>query len=248
MAMSTPEEAAPLLVVSAHPGDFVWRAGGAIALAAATGERAVVACLSFGERGESAQLWASGADLAEVKRVRRDEAERAAAILGAEVRFYDAGDYPLIETPALLDALVALYRDVRPSVVLTHGPGDPYNGDHPAASAIALRARQMGQAPGVPGPGSVIGAPPVFFFEPHQPEVSGFRPDVLLDVSAVWERKRAAMEVYETQRHLWTYYTDLGRRRGVQLARNSGPNLGAVADGYAEAYQRLFPQVVRRLA
>jgi 4-oxalomesaconate hydratase len=99
----------------------------------------------------------------------------------------------------------------------------------------------------VPGPGGVIGAPPVFFFEPHQPEVSGFRPDVLLDISSVWERKRAAMEVYVTQQHLWQYYSDLGRRRGVQLARNSGPNLGRIVDGHAEAYQRLFPQVVRRL-
>ena len=207
----------------------------------------VVACLSYGERGESAQLWLKGADLAEVKRMRHEEAQRAAAVLGAEIRFLDAGDYPLMETAGLLDALVAIYREVQPSVVLTHGPGDPYNGDHPAAGAIALRARQLAQAIGVPGPGDVIGAPPVFFFEPHQPEVSGFRPDVLLDITSAWERKRAAMEVYVTQQHLWEYYTDLGRRRGVQLARNSGPNLGTVVDGYAEAYQRLFPQVVRRL-
>ena len=247
MAMSIPEQPSPLLVVSAHPGDFVWRAGGAIALSVAAGQRAVVACLSYGERGESAQLWLKGADLAEVKRIRHDEAQRAAAELGAEVRFLDAGDYPLTETPALLDALVAIHREVQPAVVLTHGPGDPYNGDHPAAGAIALRARQLAQAIGVPGPGDVIGAPPVFFFEPHQPEVSGFRPDVLLDISDVWDRKRAAMEVYVTQRHLWEYYTDLGRRRSVQLARNSGPNLGKVVEGYAEAYQRLFPQVVRRL-
>lgn len=245
--METIDPDFPLLVVSAHPGDFVWRAGGAIALSAEAGKRTVVACLSYGERGESAQLWSTGADLAEVKRVRHEEAVRAAAELGAEIRFYDAGDYPLVETADLLDALVGLYREVQPGIVLTHGPGDPYNGDHPAAGAIALRARQMAQAVGVPGPGQVIGAPPVFFFEPHQPEVSGFRPDVLLDVSRVWDRKRAAMEVYVTQRHLWEYYSDLGRRRGVQLARNSGPNLGRIVDGHAEAYQRLFPQVVDRL-
>lgn len=47
----------PLLVVSAHAGDFVWRASGAIALAAARGDRVKVVCLSYGERGESARAW-----------------------------------------------------------------------------------------------------------------------------------------------------------------------------------------------
>ena len=44
------------LVVSAHSADFVWRAGGAIALYASRGWRVKIVCLSFGERGESAKL------------------------------------------------------------------------------------------------------------------------------------------------------------------------------------------------
>ena len=61
------------LAVTAHPGDFVWRAGGALALAVSRGERAVIACLSFGERGESASQWFAGKTLDEVKAVRRAE-------------------------------------------------------------------------------------------------------------------------------------------------------------------------------
>ena len=109
-----------LLVVSAHAGDFVWRAGGAIALAAARGDRATVVCLSYGERGESARAWREGHTLDEIKVLRRREAEGAAAALGAEVRFLDAGDYPLIESPELTDRLVHLYRELAPTVVLTH--------------------------------------------------------------------------------------------------------------------------------
>ncbi|MFW6090646.1 MAG: PIG-L deacetylase family protein, partial [Actinomycetota bacterium] len=51
--MSTPS-AVPTrstLVITAHAGDFVWRAGGAIALAASRGENVTIACLTFGERG-----------------------------------------------------------------------------------------------------------------------------------------------------------------------------------------------------
>jgi 4-hydroxy-4-methyl-2-oxoglutarate aldolase len=46
-------------VVSAHSADFVWRAGGAIALYAQRGWRVKVVCLSFGERGESQKLLAT---------------------------------------------------------------------------------------------------------------------------------------------------------------------------------------------
>src|SRR5690606_29327555 len=71
------------LVVSAHAADFVWRCGGAIALHAQKGFEVTVVCLSFGERGESAKLWKHpGMTLDEVKRVRRAEAENAAAALG----------------------------------------------------------------------------------------------------------------------------------------------------------------------
>src|SRR5262245_56497360 len=215
-----------VLVISAHAGDFVWRAAGAVALATARGERATVVCLSYGERGESARAWQDGRGLEEIKAMRRAEAQAAADVLGAEVRFFDAGDYPLPETRQLVDALVRVYREVEPTVVLTHPPADPYNGDHPAASRMALQARVLAQAIGYDAPGEPLGAPPVFFFEPHQPEQCDFKPDVLLDITAVFDRKRKAMECLPAQQHMWDYYTDLAKRRGVQLKRNAGPNLG----------------------
>ncbi|MFB7715108.1 PIG-L deacetylase family protein [Streptomyces sp. NPDC056105] len=235
------------LVVTAHAGDFVWRAGGAIALAASRGEKVTVACLTFGERGESAKAWREGRKLEEIKAIRRDEAERAAAALGAEVCFFDAGDYPLLATPELTDRLVEVYRTTQPDVVLTHPAEDPYNGDHPAAHRMALDARVLAQAIGYPSPGEIIGAPPVFFFEPHQPEMSGFKPEVLLDITEVWETKRQAMECLGAQQHLWDYYTDLAVRRGVQLKRNAGPNLGLAHRTMAEAFMRPYPQIAKEL-
>ncbi|MFF4514141.1 PIG-L deacetylase family protein [Streptomyces mirabilis] len=235
------------LVITAHAGDFVWRAGGAIALAASRGEKVTIACLTYGERGESAKAWREGNPLAEIKEIRRAEAEAAASTLGARVRFLDAGDYPLLVTQELTDQLVRIYRDTQPDVVLTHPLDDPYNGDHPAAARMALDARVLAQAIGYPSEGEIIGAPPVFFFEPHQPEMCGFRPEVLLDITPVWETKRKAMECLAAQQHLWDYYTDLGKRRGVQLKRNAGPNLGLPHATYGEAYMRPYPQVTEEL-
>ncbi|WP_370949415.1 PIG-L deacetylase family protein [Amycolatopsis sp. cg5] len=237
-----------LLVISAHAGDFVWRAGGAIALATSRGDRAKVLCLTYGERGESAKAWRAGKTLDEIKAIRRAEATDAAAALGAEIEFLDAGDYPLVESPELVDRIVRVYRETEPTVVLTHPQADPYNGDHPAASRMALQARVLAQAVGYDAPGDPLGAPPVFFFEPHQPEQCDFKPDVLLDITPVFEIKRKAMECLPAQQHMWEYYTDLAKRRGVQLKRNAGPNLGLPHATMGEAYVRLYPQVTEVLA
>ena len=92
-------EVPTVLVFSAHAADFVWRAGGAIALYASRGYRVRILCLSFGERGESQGAWKEpGMTIERVKEIRRAESQRAAEILGAEIRFFDSGDYPLRPT------------------------------------------------------------------------------------------------------------------------------------------------------
>src|SRR4051812_28245995 len=106
------------IIVSAHSADFVWRAGGAIALHVARGYHVRVVCLSYGERGESAKLWRQpGMTEETVKRERKKEAEAAAAILGCEVAFLDCGDYPLRPDADLVFKLVDHFRELQPSFV-----------------------------------------------------------------------------------------------------------------------------------
>jgi 4-oxalomesaconate hydratase len=214
-------------------------------LHAARGFKVRILCLSFGERGESQFAWKTGGvSLAEVKRQRRDEAERAAAILGADIEFFDAGDYPLRATPAMLDRAVDVFHETNPAFVLTHSLEDPYNVDHPEAARFAQEARIVAQAAGhKPDPARAYTAPPLFLFEPHQPEQSNFKPTIILNIDAVWEIKRKAFEVMAAQKHLWEYYTRVALNRGVQGGRNSGR-----AMTYGEAYQRLFPEALESLA
>src|SRR5215471_15136268 len=104
-----------IVVVSAHAADFVWRAGGAIALYAQRGYRVRILCLSFGERGESERLWRQpGMTLDCVKTSRRAESEKAAAILGAEIRFFDSGDYPLRPAEQTVREIVTEFRTHQP--------------------------------------------------------------------------------------------------------------------------------------
>ncbi|MFV0302985.1 MAG: PIG-L deacetylase family protein, partial [Paracoccus sp. (in: a-proteobacteria)] len=142
-------DAAPktALVISAHAADFVWRCGGAIALHAEMGYQVTVACLSFGERGESARLWKEGKSLQEVKDIRRAEAEAAAQALGVHhLECFDLGDYPLHLERDDKFRLVDLIRKVQPKFMLSHSQYDPYNTDHMYMTQIALECRMIAQA------------------------------------------------------------------------------------------------------
>lgn len=227
------------LVVSAHSADFVWRAGGAIALYASRGYRVIIVCLSFGERGESAKLWKQkGYTLEKVKAERKAEADEAAKILGGETVFFDLGDYPMRVPDEALYRLVDIYREHHPEFVLSHSLHDPYNFDHPLAAHVAQEARIIAQAWGHNPGENVLGAPGVFLFEPHQPEQCGWMPQVILDITEVWEKKLEAIQAMAGQEHLWEYYTRVALQRGVQGKRNSGRQMT-----YGEAYQRIFPLV-----
>src|SRR5262249_7489432 len=105
---------------------FVWRAGGAIALHAKRGYRVKIVCMSFGERGESQFAWKEpGATLQKVKAGRKDEAERAAKLLGAEIEFFDCGDYPLKLNEEHFDRMYDTNGALTPAFVQPPRPKDP---------------------------------------------------------------------------------------------------------------------------
>lgn len=236
------------LVISAHAADFVWRCGGAIALHQEKGYDVTVACLSYGERGESARLWKEGKSLDEVKSIRKSEAEASAKALGvSDIRFLDMGDYPLRFTEEAENKVVDIIREVQPKFMFSHSKWDPYNTDHMKTTEFALTCRMIAQAWGHNPGEKVLGAPQLYLFEPHQTEQMGWKPDVFLDISEVWEKKRAAIECMQGQEHLWDYYTNVAENRGNHFRRNSGGMAGGRPARYAEGFQTVYPTTVDEL-
>ena len=233
-----------LLVVGAHAADFVWRAAGTIALISAQGGSATVVALSYGERGESGELWKEpGQTVENVKRTRHEEAVAAAAAVGATFRCLDLGDYPLAISDVAMGQLVALLEELQPHVVLTHTPVDPFNPDHPVACQAVQRARLLASGAGVASAFKRIIPPNLYYFEPHQPELSEFIPNTFVDITPVMDRKVRAMQAMHAQSYLQSYYTELASRRGNHARRISG-----MEDvKYAEALQRTLPWVVKSL-
>ncbi len=237
------------LVISAHAADFVWRAGGAIAQHQAKGYEVTVVCLSFGERGESAKLWKQGnMTLEKVKTARRIEAENAAAALDVhDIQFFDLGDYPLVLERDDKFRLVDVIRAIQPNFMMSHSQYDPYNTDHMYTTDIAMECRMIAQAWGHNPGQQVLGAPQLYLFEPHQSEQMGWKPNVFLNISDVWEKKRAAIECMQGQEHLWNFYTNVAENRGNHFRRNSGGQAGGTPAKYAEGFQAIYPQTVDEL-
>ena len=233
-----------LLVIGAHSADFVWRAGGTIALVTAQGGSSLVIALSYGERGESGELWKEpDQTLENVKRIRHEQASAAANILGAEFRCLDLGDYPLLISDASMEQIADLFREIEPHIVLTHTPLDPFNPDHPVASQAVQKARLLASGAGVASAIKSITPPDLYYFEPHQPELCEFNPNTFVDITPVMEQKIKAMETMQAQSYLRGYYTELASRRGNHARRISG--MSEVK--FAEALQRTLPWVVKSL-
>ena len=230
------------LVITAHPGDFVWRAGGAIALhrqARLPGQDRLPLIWRSAARANSPGK-STGATLEKVKAGRRDEAERAAKLLGAEIEFFDCGDYPLKLNDTHFDRMVDIYRELNPAFVLTHALEDPYNFDHPNAAHFAQETARRGAGHGSQARCQIqiFGAARVPVRAAPAGNVRNYKPNLILKIDEVWEQKYRAFQILAAQKHLWAYYERVALNRGIQGSRNTG-----VPMTYGEAYQRLFPTV-----
>ncbi|MBU6497279.1 MAG: PIG-L domain-containing protein, partial [Rhodospirillales bacterium] len=87
----------------------------------------------------------------------------------------------------------------------------------------------------------------LYLFEPHQTEQMGWKPDVFLDITEVWDKKLAAIRCMEGQEHLWHYYTNLAENRANHFKRNSGGQSGGRNAKFAEGFQSMFPRTVDEL-
>ena len=233
-----------ILVFSAHSADYCARAGGTIVKHIRAGAEVRVVALSYGERSESAGLYANGAkpSLEEVKAIRHADASRAAEVLGAEIRFLDWGDYSFDFSQNRAKLLAEEIRSYRPSAILTqHGP-DPISPDHEVTWRLVQRAAIMAQAHGLESDYPRAEPAPIFLFEATNPlvELEGFCPDFYVDITDVWEVKLKAVQEYAVaQAFLIPRYTDVAKRRALQARFLTGCDDVL----YAEAFARTTPWV-----
>jgi bacillithiol biosynthesis deacetylase BshB1 len=179
-----------VLAIGAHPDDVELGCGGTVAKLARSGRRVGILHLTAGETGTRGSA-----------EERRREAERAAAALGAvALDFLDCGDGALRSGVAEEDALIALLRRRRPELVLGPTPADRHP-DHGRAHRLVTDACfYAGLARrGARGKSDETPHRPAALFAYMQHDL--FAPAFVVDVTADWPAKMAALDAYASQLH-----------------------------------------------
>lgn len=230
-----------VLVIGSHALDFLWRAGGTIAAYTQKGWPVRIINLTYGERGESDSLWEKNPGITEeeVKQIRREEATKAAGILGAEIEFWDWGDHPLHISDEQVLEIAKVIKEYRPKIILTQFSNDTLNHDHPVTLQAVLRAVRCARVAGVFPEYPRIPLPDIFMYDPSQPEFFGFKPDTFIDITDVIDTKVKAMSVAGAQEYLISTYQARAAYRGTNARMFNGD--GKVK--YAEAFVRFSPYV-----
>lgn len=209
------------IVVAAHPDDAEAQMGGTLAKLTANGQRILLIDLSDGEPTEFA-----------VRGVRARQAAEAARILGVERICLGLQDRLIVDTPAVRLEVARLIRVHRPRWV--YGTSDAcVHPDHVAAASIVRAAvflARLDQWDQVPGGERLAdhGAWKVdrLFFPHCKMEPAWLDASFAVDVSGVYDRKRAALRAYESVfeqgNHLLALYEAedqyFGRLAGVRYA------------------------------
>ncbi|HWA61308.1 MAG TPA: PIG-L family deacetylase [Caulobacteraceae bacterium] len=186
-----------ILAVHAHPDDIETLAAGTLALLAKAGCRIAIATLTAGDCGSD------DTDLEATARIRKGEAARAAALIGAEYRCGGLPDLGVFNDDASRRCVTELIRWARADIVLAASPGD-YHPDHEAASVLTRDACFAASVPNYrTGPAEPLAAiPHLYFMDPiGGRERDGTRvvADFGADVTAVFDTKRSMLAAHESQ-------------------------------------------------
>jgi glycosyltransferase involved in cell wall biosynthesis/LmbE family N-acetylglucosaminyl deacetylase len=197
------------LVLAPHPDDEVFGCGGAILRHVASGEQVTVVLVTDGAPAGNAD------ERKAIAVTRLAESERAAAILGyGKPIGWGWQDRQVAYGETLIKAILDTIERTRPAIVYAPSLFE-YHPDHRAVALAAMEAvRRVG--------GDLLLA---------QYEVGAqFRPSHLLDISALVDAKRDAMEAFDSQLAAQRYdlhVAALNRLRTYTL----GPDVSA-AEGY----------------
>jgi LmbE family N-acetylglucosaminyl deacetylase len=200
-----------IVCIGAHPDDPESGCGGTLARYAALGHQVTVIYVTRGEAG------IPGKTPAQAAAIRSAEAQSACRLLGAKPVFAGQIDGATEVNRERAHALAQLLGAEEPDIVLTHWPIDTH-ADHQAASLLTVRAY-------VASPRRFA----LYFFEVNSgSQTLGFLPTIYVDITAVVEKKKAALFSHRSQdgERIW-------REHHAIMATFRGRELGVVA---AEAF------------
>jgi LmbE family N-acetylglucosaminyl deacetylase len=221
-----------VMLITAHPDDSEFGAGGTVARLARDGREITYVIATNGNKGSSDRTMTPE----RLAAIRMDEQRHAARVLGvARVEFLGYPDGELEDTRDLRRDITREIRRWRPDLVITMNPHRTYNlyashRDHRIVAGVALDcvyplARDHMSFPEL-----------MPDFEPHKVReihlMQWDNPHLVVDITDVMDLKLKAIACHVSQVGDFAGVEARVRERNAEIGRASG-------HGYAEAYDRI---------
>lgn len=180
-----------ILAIGAHPDDVEINCGGTLAKYAALGHKVFTATATNGNVG-SATL-----PMEEIAAIRKEEAKKAASLIGAEYICLDYDDEMFFDTKEARLKFIDLIRYCQADVILTHSPRD-YNPDHELTAKIAHDVAVMIPIEKIKTPNKPCDKIPLLFHFETAGSL-GFVPTEYVDISDYFEKKMEMCLCHQSQ-------------------------------------------------
>jgi LmbE family N-acetylglucosaminyl deacetylase len=186
-----------IMMIGAHPDDCDLDGGGTAILFASMGYAVKFVSVTNGDAGHQSE---GGGALA--KR-RMAEAKEAGKRFGVEYDVLDNHDGELTPSLEVRHQIIRKIRDWRADVVIAPRPND-YHPDHRYTAVLVQDAAYMVAVPNVTPDVPALKKNPVFmYFQDRFQRPNPFRPDIAIDITAVFDKKIYALSAHQSQFFEW---------------------------------------------
>lgn len=186
-----------IIMIGAHPDDCDLDAGGLGIILSKMGHAVKFVSVTNGDAGHQSE---GGGMLA--KR-RFAEAKEAGKRFGVEYDVLDNHDGELLPNLNVRLQIIRKIREWGADMVIAPRPND-YHPDHRYTGVLVQDAAYMVGVPNVAPDSPPLKKNPVFlYFQDNFQRPNPFRPDVVVDISAVYEQKVYALDAHVSQVYEW---------------------------------------------
>jgi LmbE family N-acetylglucosaminyl deacetylase len=186
-----------IIMIGAHPDDCDGDGGGTAIIFASMGHAVKFVSVTNGDAGHQTE---GGGALA--KR-RIAEAKEAGKRFGVEYDVLDNHDGELVPSLAVRLQIIRKIREWNADVVIAHRPND-YHPDHRYTGVLVQDAAYMVAVPNIAPDTPPLKKNPVFlYFHDYFQRPNPFRPDIAVDITAVFDKKINALAAHESQYFEW---------------------------------------------
>ena len=194
IAQSTPLR---IIMIGAHPDDCDQDGGGTAILFSKMGHAVKFVSVTNGDAGHQS---IGGGMLAKRRML---EAKEAGKRFGVEYEVLDNHDGELLPSLEVRLQVIRKIREWNADIVIAPRPND-YHPDHRYTGVLVQDAAYMVTVPNVAADTPPLKKNPVFlYFQDFFQRPNAFRPDVVIDISSVYQQKIHALDAHESQVYEW---------------------------------------------